>query len=75
MARDPKSALQEWAQGSGMAAPAYRHVSREGPDHAPVFTVAVEIDGRDPMQGVGNSKQVAEREAARAMLAAIGDLT
>jgi len=75
MARDPKSALQEWAQGCGMAAPAYRHVSREGPDHAPVFTVAVEIDGRDPIQGVGNSKQVAEREAARAMLAAIGDLT
>lgn len=75
MARDPKSALQEWAQGSGMAAPVYRHISRDGPDHAPVFTVTVEIDGRDPMKGVGASKQVAEREAARAMLAAIGDLT
>ena len=75
MARDPKSALQEWAQGSGMAAPAYHHVSRIGPDHAPVFTVAVEIDGREPVQGVGNSKQVAEREAARAMLAAIGEVT
>jgi dsRNA-specific ribonuclease len=37
--------------------------------------VAVEIDGRRPMQGIGNSKQVAEREAARAMLAAKGDLT
>jgi ribonuclease-3 len=46
-----------------------------GPDHAPVFTVAVEIDGREPVQGVGNSKQVAEREAARAMLAAIGEVT
>lgn len=75
MARDPKSALQEWAQGSGMAAPSYRHVSREGPDHAPVFTVAVEINGRTPVQGVGNSKQVAEREAARAMLAVLGDVT
>lgn len=75
LARDPKSALQEWAQGSGMAAPVYRHVSREGPDHAPVFTVAVEVDGQKPVQGVGNSKQVAEREAARAMLAAIGDVT
>lgn len=75
MSRDPKSALQEWAQGSGMAAPAYRLVTREGPDHAPVFTVAVEVDGRQPLQGVGNSKQVAEREAARAMLAAIGDIT
>ena len=58
-----------------MAAPVYRHVSREGPDHAPVFTVAVEVDGQKPVQGVGNSKQVAEREAARAMLAAIGDVT
>ena len=75
MARDPKSALQEWAQGSGMAAPVYRQVSREGPDHAPVFTVAVSIEGREPLQGVGASKQVAEREAARAMLAAIGDVT
>lgn len=75
MARDPKSALQEWAQGEGLPTPAYRHVSREGPDHAPVFTATVEVDGRAPATGAGNSKQAAEREAARVMLAAMGDLT
>lgn len=72
-ARDPKSALQEWAQGGGLATPTYRQVSREGPDHAPVFTVAVAVDGFEPISGTGNSKQTAEREAARAMLATIGD--
>jgi ribonuclease-3 len=72
--RDPKSALQEWAQGAGLATPTYRHISREGPDHAPVFTVTVQVDGHEPLPGVGNSKQVAEREAARAMLIAIGEL-
>lgn len=72
MPRDPKSALQEWAQGAGLPAPAYRQISREGPDHAPVFTVAVLIDGHEPLPGVGSSKQLAEREAARAMFTAIG---
>ena len=72
LGRDPKSALQEWAQGGGHPAPVYRHVSREGPDHAPVFTVTVNVPGHEPVPGVGSSKQLAEREAARAMLAAIG---
>lgn len=66
--RDPKSALQEWAQGEGLAAPTYRHVGRAGPDHAPVFTVTVAVDGHDPISASGPSKQQAEREAARAML-------
>lgn len=72
LGRDPKSALQEWAQGEGLSTPVYRQVSREGPDHAPVFTVAVLVDGYEPMPGIGSSKQLAEREAARALLAAIG---
>ena len=72
LGRDPKSALQEWAQGSGHPAPVYRHISREGPDHAPVFTVTVNVPGYEAIPGVGSSKQLAEREAARAMLAAIG---
>ncbi len=69
--RDPKSALQEWAQGEGFPAPTYRHVSRTGPDHAPVFTATVAVEGYDPVSASGPSKQHAEREAARAMLAII----
>jgi len=71
--RDPKSTLQEWVQGKGLPTPSYRHDSREGPDHAPVFTATVHVQGRDPAVGTGPSKQDAEREAAKAMLAVIGD--
>jgi ribonuclease III len=70
--RDPKSALQEWVQGEGLPAPTYRHDSRAGPDHAPMFTATVHVDGLLPAEGSGPSKQEAERAAARAMLAAIG---
>lgn len=70
--RDPKSALQEWAQGEGLATPTYRHDAREGPDHAPVFTATVLVDGRQPVSGTGASKQHAERAAAKAMLDTIG---
>ncbi len=66
--RDPKSALQEWAQGQGRATPTYRHDGRTGPDHAPVFTAAVLVDGAMGATGLGSSKQEAERAAARAML-------
>ena len=69
--RDPKSSLQEWAQGEGLPAPSYRHDAREGPDHAPVFTATVHVQGREPTSGVGLSKQEAERAAARAMMAVI----
>ena len=62
--RDPKTALQEWAQGRGHAAPVYREVKREGPDHAPVFTIAVAVDGFEVGLGLGGSKRIAEQSAA-----------
>jgi ribonuclease-3 len=70
--RDPKSALQEWAQGEGLPTPSYRHDAREGPDHAPLFTAMVLIQGHGPVSGSGASKQHAERAAAQKMLAVIG---
>ena len=65
---DAKSALQEWAQGQGLALPAYVEVAREGPDHAPQFTAEVRIAGRRPAHGTGNSKRTAEQAAATALL-------
>ena len=42
-----------------------------GPDHARRFTVTVRVNGAGEAVGKGLSKQEAEREAARAMLAAL----
>ena len=67
-ARDPKTQLQEWAQGRGLPLPAYEIVSREGPDHAPCFTVAVSIEGYEAETAEGRSKQEAEKAAALVML-------
>ena len=65
---DAKSALQEWAQGQGLALPQYVEIARKGPDHAPHFTSEVRISGRLPARGEGDSKRAAEQEAARALL-------
>jgi len=65
---DAKSALQEWAQGQGLDLPQYVDIAREGPDHAPRFTIEVRISGREPARGQGASKRAAEQAAARTLL-------
>lgn len=67
-AADPKSALQEWAQGQGLQLPNYVEVERTGPDHAPRFTAEVRIKGKAPARGEGASKRAAEQAAATALL-------
>ncbi len=66
--RDAKTTLQEWLQGRGLAAPAYRQESRSGPDHDPLFTIAVDIAGADGATGTGRSKREAEQNAATRVL-------
>ncbi|HHB81470.1 MAG TPA: ribonuclease III, partial [Aliiroseovarius sp.] len=68
-ARDAKSSLQEWAQARGLRPPAYVELAREGPDHAPVFTMEVRLDGHGQAHGKASAKRVAEQEAAAALLA------
>jgi ribonuclease III len=72
---DPKSALQEWAQGQGLPLPRYTEVTRQGPDHAPHFVSEVRVPGHQPARGEGASKRIAEQAAATAMLAAANALT
>lgn len=66
--RDPKSALQEWAQGRGLPPPTYTVVEQTGPDHAPKFRVMVKVKGGESDFGLGTSKRIAEQAAARSLL-------
>ncbi len=66
--RDPKSALQEWAQGRGLATPVYRLEAQTGPDHQPRFRIAAVVAGFEPAAGEGTSKRHAEQAAAEAFL-------
>lgn len=65
---DPKSALQEWAQGRGLPLPLYREAGRSGPDHAPQFIAEVNIKSFSPALAEGSSKRHAEQAAARRFL-------
>ena len=65
---DSKTALQEWSHIAAAATPVYKVTQRSGPDHDPVFTVEVEIDGVGGTQGKGRSKRAAEQDAAQTIL-------
>jgi ribonuclease-3 len=66
--RDPKTVLQEWAQGKGLPTPTYREVERTGPHHDPQFRVAVELPGMEVAEGLGSTKRAAEKAAALLLL-------
>jgi ribonuclease-3 len=66
--RDPKTTLQEWAQARGLALPTYELIETSGPDHAPLFTVAASVAGRERATATAPSKRVAEARAAAVLL-------
>ena len=70
-ARDPKTALQEWAQARGLKPPAYTEADRSGPDHAPVFTITATLPTGESAEARAGSKRQAEQAAARALLAQV----
>jgi ribonuclease-3 len=69
---NPKSFLQEWAAAGRKAIPAYSVVERTGPDHEPLFTVEVRVDGLEPARAQGRSRQEAEKAAASLLLSREG---
>ena len=67
--RDFKTALQELVQRENGRVLSYRLMGESGPDHAKVFSVEVDLDGKPIGAGEGRSKKEAEQNAAKAALA------
>jgi len=66
--RDAKTTLQEWAQARGLAPPIYADLDREGPDHAPVFSVEARLEDGRSAEGRAASKRAAQQVAAEVLL-------
>jgi len=67
-ARDAKTSLQEWAQARGLQPPRYAEIAREGPDHAPEFTIEARLESGEAASARATSKRAAEQAAAKALL-------
>lgn len=66
--RDPKTALQEWAQARGVERPTYSIIATEGPPHAPTFQVSVSLQGMPAVVASGPSRRAAEQAGANLLL-------
>jgi len=67
-ARDPKTTLQEWAQGNKMPPPKYVEIGRSGPDHAPVFEIEAQLSNGVTASACAQSKRQAQQMAAAELL-------
>ena len=70
---DPKTLLQEWAQGQALPLPVYRVLEHSGPAHAPKFVVEVTVKNYSPAVAEGNSKRAAQKAAAESLLKMVHD--
>ena len=70
--KDAKTFVQEWALGLAMVLPSYEVKSRVGPEHAPIFTIVLKLQGGIEAEGQGPSKQAAEMAAAQNFIAREG---
>lgn len=66
--RDAKTVAQEWAARRAMPMPAYEIINQSGPDHAPEFTVRMDVRGKKPTEGTAGTRRLAEQNAAAAFL-------
>lgn len=72
--KDSKTRLQEFLQSRKAPLPHYSVREVTGEAHDQTFTVDCEVEGLErPTVGAGNSRRIAEQEAARAALKALGE--
>lgn len=72
--KDPKTRLQEWLQGKGMALPVYRVERITGEAHLQSFTVSCVVKGFGlEEKGEGLNRRRAEQDAAAKMLVRLAE--
>ena len=65
---DPKTKLQEYSLKYFKKLPTYKVLSCRGPQHNPSYRVSVKIHDSNFFYGIGNSKKIAEHNAARKII-------
>ena len=65
---DSKTKLQEYSLKRFKKLPTYKVLSYKGPQHNPSYKVSVKIYNSKFFYGVGNSKKIAEHDAAKKLL-------
>jgi ribonuclease III len=73
--KHPKSALLEWSAANRRKPPVYTIEARDGPDHAPRFSIHVSVPNAGEARATGTSKQEAETAAAAALLTQLSGST
>lgn len=71
--KDAKTTLQELIHVHNLGVPTYVLEKREGSEHEPIFHMAVCVKGFEDQVGTGKSKKLAEQDAAKKMIAKIGE--
>lgn len=70
--KDPKTRLQEYLQGRGLALPEYTLLETSGEAHRQVFRISCRVAVRDlTVEAVGSSRRKAEQAGAEAVLKAL----
>ena len=65
---DSKTKLQEYSLKRFQKLPTYKVLAYKGPQHNPSYKVSVKIYNSKFFYGVGNSKKIAEHDAAKKLL-------
>jgi len=65
---DSKTRLQEYSLKKFKKLPKYKLLENSGPRHKPIFKVAVKISNTDFISSSGESKKIAEKNAAKLLL-------
>ncbi len=70
---DPKTSLQEISQQKSKKLPEYKLLKKDGPSHAPRFTVSLKVLDLNKITAIGSSIREAEKNAAMKALQNINE--